>query len=127
MQARVNALLSGVASKHALPSGAYFSPPADLVETDHFFVICLELAGVDAEDFEVIVRDRNVFIRGKRLVKIPPEARVHQMEIDFGEFRKIIELTCPVVEDGIKSRYEKGMLVIELPKHESCRIDVNAE
>jgi HSP20 family protein len=127
MQARMNALLSGVATRHALPSGAYFSPPGDLVETETTFVVCLEVAGVDSEDIEVLLRDRHVFISGRRKVKVPPQARVHQMEIDFGEFRKVIELPCPVREDGITSRYEKGMLIIEFPKHEACKIDVNSE
>ena len=44
------------------------------------------------------------------------EGRVYQqLEIDFGPFRRVIELGADVVADEARATYRDGMLRIELP------------
>jgi HSP20 family protein len=44
------------------------------------------------------------------------EERVYQqLEIDFGPFRRVIQLGADVVADAARATYRDGMLRIELP------------
>ena len=125
IQSRLNTMLHGGTSRPA--TGKIFIPPGDVYETGSAFFICLEVAGADRSALEVIVRDKTLFISGKRKLKVPAGARVHQMEIDCGHFHKAFELPCVVKEDAIQSRYEDGMLIIEFLKPETCKIEVQSE
>ncbi|MHC5036200.1 MAG: Hsp20/alpha crystallin family protein [Planctomycetota bacterium] len=125
MQARMNAMFSGAAARPTLPGSGAFVPAADLCETETSFLVCVEIAGVKSEDVEILVRGRTVFLSGERKAKAPSGARVHQMEIDFGPFRKAIELPIPIErEEDVKSRYEDGMLILEFAKPPTRKVEV---
>lgn len=125
MQSRMNAMMHGVSPRPA--TGKIFIPPGDVYETDKAFWICLDVAGVDKNDMEILLKDRVLFISGRRRLKAPAGARVHQMEIDCGAFHKAFELPCAVKAEAVATRYEDGLLIIEIPKPETCQIEVQSE
>jgi HSP20 family protein len=106
--------------------GETWTPPVNLYETEHAYLVCVDLAGVDKQKIEITVQDQRLRIRGHRSVPAHPGAgepdlthrrvRVHLMEIDHGSFGREVELPHDVRREAITARHENGMLWIELPK-----------
>jgi len=92
-------------------------PAVDISEMcDHWEVI-VELAGVRRDDIEVYTENRHLTITGWRHDPTSPEkVRLHQMEIEQGQFRRRILLPTDVDEDAVTARYHDGLLRIRIPK-----------
>lgn len=93
-------------------------PAVDISEMcDHWEVI-VELAGVRHDDIEVYTENRHLTITGWRHDPSSPEkVRLHQMEIEQGQFRRRVLLPAGVDEDAITARYRDGLLRVRIPKH----------
>ncbi len=106
-----------------LPNESW-KPNVNLYENDTAYLVCVDLAGVDKRQIDVVVEAQTLRIRGARAVPTPegyPESqqtrmRVHLMEIDHGNFSREVELPADVQTDKIGARHRDGMLWIELPK-----------
>ncbi len=101
-----------------------WKPNVNLYETDSSYLVCVDLAGVDKNEIDVVVQDQHLRIRGRRIVPTPEDIaetqktrlRVHLMEIDHGNFSREVELPANVEKDGISATHRNGMLWIDLPK-----------
>lgn len=105
-----------------------WTPQVNLYETDHTYLVCVDLAGVDKEKIDLVVAEGQLRLRGQRAVPIPlqegenPGAagnvrmRVHLMEIDHGQFSREVDLPEDVDRERIKASYRNGILWVELPK-----------
>jgi HSP20 family protein len=102
-----------------------WTPNVNLYETDHAYLVCVDLAGVDKDKIDVVVSDHRLKLRGTRAVPKHPDGdppnqarrtRVHLMEIDHGAFNREVELPHDVNQERIAAVYRDGMLWIELPK-----------
>lgn len=94
-----------------------FSPAVDLFyEGDPpRAVIHAELAGIEPKEIALQVEGRDLIIAGHRR-PAEAEGRVYQqLEIDFGPFRRVIQLGADVVADQAIATYRDGILRIELP------------
>lgn len=96
---------------------AFWRPNCDSYESETAIDVVVELAGVDEDDFEVLLFDNALVVEGHR--RIPPgsEATVyHMVGIPQGPFR--LELILPEIVDPerVEARYERGMLRIRLAK-----------
>ena len=115
--------------------GQTWTPSVNLYETDHAYLVCVDLSGVDKDKIDVEVADQTLTLKGARAVPSPdvlddaeqPPARgpnelhskvvrVHLMEIDHGEFCRVVELPHNTAKEKITANYRNGMLWIELPK-----------
>lgn len=100
-----------------------WSPPADLVVSEHSARVILELAGVPRENVRVRLRGRVLEISGRR--QPPPHepsgTHYHRAEIFFGEFRRTVELPWDADEERVEARYHDGMLEIQLVPAPSVR------
>jgi len=90
-------------------------PPTDLYETEEKFIIRVEIAGMNKEEFCVSLENNVLTISGVR-PDLPLKRSFHQMEILFGDFKTSIELSSPVDADGVTAEYRDGFLNIHLPK-----------
>lgn len=100
-------------------------PPIEVYETDTDLVISAELAGLSEDQFEVIVDDAVLTIRGERALPPCDDRRsVHEMGIRYGEFVADIYLPFPVDHDAISATYDAGMLRITLPRGAATRISI---
>ena len=99
-----------------------WQPPTNVYETGQCYRICIELAGMAAEEIEVVCRsDRCVTVSGHRAMPRPEtvdELFIHVLEIDEGPFEREIDLPDPIEVDRVEVRYEGGFLWISLPKCE---------
>ncbi|MEN3342720.1 MAG: hypothetical protein V7644_2124 [Actinomycetota bacterium] len=94
-----------------------FRPQCDCFRTDDppALHVVLELPGVDPDSVEVVVAPRSVLVAGSRERPQAPGARYQQMEIEYGAFRRRLELADDVDPARATARYEQGMLRIVLP------------
>jgi HSP20 family protein len=105
-----------------------WAPNVNLYENDEFYLVCVDLAGVDKTKIDLEVSNGRLSIRGHRNVPTYDEPedtaaaeskgklRVHMMEIDHGAFFREVELPEHVAQSKIAAHYRNGMLWIELPK-----------
>lgn len=100
----------------------HWEPRVDLLEEEHRFLIKAEIAGVRAEDIELLyIPDRHaILLRGFR----PEEdfsdsgkVGLHQLEIFYGEFQREIKLPNVAIDaSGIRAQYRNGFLLVMVPK-----------
>ncbi len=110
--------------------GMVWAPPIDVYETTDEYIILVDLAGVNPKDIDVVVEDRVLRIRGKRMrPSIGRATRVHEMEIDFGNFERCYRFPTPLDVSAASSSYCNGLLEIVLPKkqkHATITISLTA-
>jgi HSP20 family protein len=92
-----------------------WSPAVDVFEVDNFFVVRMEIAGMNESDFQISISQQTITITGHRSDRSERKA-FHQMEIFFGEFRAEVVITPQFVTEGAEANYSDGFLQIILPK-----------
>jgi HSP20 family protein len=110
---------------------AAWSPNADVFETETEYEILMEIAGVSKDDIEIIVQNNILAIRGRRKEFLRENlTHLHQMEISYGPFERIVALPAQADMDGISANYTDGYLRIRIPKTppaEARRVDIETE
>ncbi|MBW2095650.1 MAG: Hsp20/alpha crystallin family protein [Deltaproteobacteria bacterium] len=92
-------------------------PSLDISETEETVVVRVELPGVDPNDVQISVTDRTLHLRGeKKVERVRSGVHFHRVERRFGSFSRTVELPCPVEVEEIEATYEKGVLMIVMPK-----------
>jgi HSP20 family protein len=95
-----------------------FSPAVDVYYTADpaRAVVRAELAGVRATEIELEIRGRELIISGNRRPQDTDEERLYQqLEVQHGQFRRVVALGADVDADAARASYEDGMLTVELP------------
>lgn len=103
-----------------------WQPPVDVYESDAEFIIYCDLAGADKESISVVVDETHLRLTGTRqLPKHEAIACVHQLEIELGQFSRLITLPGYIDTENVASVYTNGILKITLPKRQKQgRIDI---
>ena len=92
-------------------------PRADSVETENELVITVELPGVGPDHIDVSLADGMLNVDGVKPRTIDlPEAQVHLSERRYGAIRRSFRVPAAVDEDAISAAFEKGVLILTLPK-----------
>jgi HSP20 family protein len=93
-----------------------FSPAIDVSYTSDppCAIVTAELAGVEIDELELEIQGRQLILAGRRGPAIEGDV-YHQVEIERGRFRRVVELGAEVLAEEAKARYEDGMLRVELP------------
>ena|SRR5437868_5428376 len=98
-----------------------WQPAVNAYRSDSCVRVCVDLAGVDRSDIELVVEPRRLTIRGTRDVPEPVEEKkrgpVHivVMEIDYGPFERTIDLRDEIEVSKAHAAQENGILWIHLP------------
>ncbi len=101
-------------------SSVSWQPLVDIYERDDAVIIIVELPGVDKTRTDVSVDGELLKVSGFRPKQIPETTRhVHQMEIPYGHFTRIIRLSSSCDVDNIEAEYEHGYLTITIPRNPS--------
>jgi HSP20 family protein len=94
-----------------------WKPLCDVYECPEHFTVVVELAWVDEEKVEVTLHGRILTIRGHRKQFRPTDMNTtYMLEINYGDFERILELPVDVDPDATRAIYRKGLLEIILPK-----------
>ena len=113
-------------------SGGAWIPNADILETDEFLILKVELPGVSCDGLSLSVHGGNLVIEGKkRKPELDDGAHFHSAERQYGEFRRVISLNVPVNTRQAQAELENGLLRLTFPKvpnrrGEVVQIEVNS-
>jgi HSP20 family protein len=99
-------------------------PPTDVIETDHEFMVVVEIAGMRGMDISATYDKGLLSIRGVRADQGGLKA-YHQMEIAYGEFVTEVRLPGRIEADKIEASYSDGFLRVVLPKMKTKQISVD--
>ncbi len=92
-----------------------------MYEVDDEVIIKIEIPGVPKEDISLTLDDRQLIIRGTRGNPLEKLGLIyHQMEINYGEFERILMLPPGVDTKNIKAelKEKEGFLYITISKKE---------
>jgi len=94
-----------------------WKPPVDIYETSEEIVVLVEIAGMSKKDINVTMENDLLKISGIRPDYSPStKMKLHQMEIDYGKFQRIVKISLPIDTHNISAKYREGFLQITLPK-----------
>jgi len=114
MQIMDKLLKSGFSPGRRTPD---WTPAVNISELENRYEIIVELAGVRREDIELYTEGNQLVVTGWRGDPGPREkVRIHQMEIEEGQFRRRILLPEHVDAEKITARFREGLLRIQVPK-----------
>jgi HSP20 family protein len=93
-----------------------FRPQADCIRSEDppALHVIVELPGVDPAELQVVAADRMLVVAGVRR-RPPLRGRYQQMEVEYGQFQRRIQLDEPVDTSAATARYEHGILTVVLP------------
>lgn len=110
-----------------------FVPELDAWETEHEYVVQLDLPGVKTEGVDIGFEKNTLTIRGERErgISAPEkgELRVFFAERNWGSFTRSLRFPQHVAGDNITAAFEGGVLTVRIPKSETAKprkIQINA-
>ncbi|OIN99840.1 MAG: heat-shock protein Hsp20 [Desulfovibrionaceae bacterium CG1_02_65_16] len=102
-------------TKGVFGKGAF--PVVNVSEAEKEIKVEAELPGLEAKDVEMRLENGALVITGEK--KFEDEEKkdsYHRIERSYGKFTRAVPLPCKVAEEGVKARFEKGVLRVTLPK-----------
>jgi len=109
-------------------TSSYFStwqPGVDIYESDDEIIVYMEVPGVAVEEIKVIAESKKLIISGDRKCPISSINSVHQLEIDYGPFRRVIDLPVAVDVSATTSSSKDGFLIVKMPLLKAVgRVDI---
>lgn len=103
------------------PSWSTF-PPLNVWEHEDNLFVEAELPGLKIDEIEIFVTGNNqLTLKGERKpFKVEAGVR-HRQERGVGKFVRALTLPFPVNPENVDARFENGVLLIKLAKHESAK------
>ena len=108
------------ANEAAVP-GESVPTRADVSELDGQLVVEVETPGTPHRNLSLFVSRDLIVVEGEKPSDAPDGAAWHCMERDFGRFRRVVEIPCPVDTNAVRATYRAGVLTIVLPRIEDRR------
>ena len=102
--------------------GAAAYPAVNVWEDAENVFVEAELPGLDLKDLSIYVTGGNqLTIKGQRKQTTPEKGVWHRQERSFGQFTRVLTLPVNVDADKVDARFENGVLLVMLAKHESAK------
>ncbi len=109
-------------SKDVKPSGRLWYPAADVYQTADGWLVKVELAGVAAEDIEIEIEGRTLYVAGTRRDRTCTKGvSYHQMEITYSRFEKTLSFPVAIEGASIEHNFDNGLLIIRLWRGEQAK------
>lgn len=100
-------------------------PALDVYSTDGSFEVVAELAGMRAEDIEVIIEGDVLVIRGVRERASAQRCQsYYEARIPFGPFQAEIAIPFDIEWDETTADYQNGLLTVSLPRRRARSVEV---
>ena len=96
------------------------SLPMDAYTTEDEVVITLSAPGVGSDDVEITFENDVLTIKGETPAPLDGVEYVAQ-ERTYGSFTRVLNVNVPVQADKIEATFDRGLLVITLPKAEEAK------
>ena len=89
----------------------------DLSRSENALHIEIELPGMEMDDIEILVQDRDLTVRGEKRIQRDFEGRTFYVsERAFGEFARTFCLPEGARPQDATARYRNGVLEIDVPR-----------
>jgi HSP20 family protein len=117
MRREMDELFGDVFERRRGIRGRGFSPRVDVYYTDNppRAIVKVDLAAVDPADVGLEISGRQLLIAGERRPTEAGGRLYQQLEIEYGPFRRVVELGADVVADEASASYVDGVLQVEIP------------
>lgn len=118
----MDSMMEEMNSRHYFRSSGRDSwdPPLNLYEIEDFFIVCVDLSGMQRRQIDVWVEGRILHIRGVRpkpeITEAAGKISVLTMEIDSGKFHRKVQLPRDVDADMVRATYRNGYVWIVMPQ-----------
>ena len=97
-------------------------PSVDIVENDNEYLIKMELPEVRKEDVKVSINQGVLAIQGDRKAEREEKnQKYHRVERSYGSFARTFTLPENVSEEGVRARFNNGMLYLHIEKTEKAK------
>lgn len=101
--------------------GSLPAPALELVEDEKAYRLTAELPGLSEDDVEISVADGVLTISGEKKEESERKDKGFMLsERRYGSFQRRIGLPADVDPNGIKARFDKGVLTVNLVKDEKA-------
>jgi HSP20 family protein len=97
-------------------AGRFFSPYADIHETDRAVVVSLEVPGVDKNAIDIQLEKGVLTVKGTIDATKYESLRPIYSEYNVGNFVRTFTVSPKIDSSGIAATVADGVLTIELPK-----------
>jgi HSP20 family protein len=95
-------------------------PLADISETDDAYVVEVDLPGVNRDQVDVQLQDRELVITGE-IPESEQKGRRHRRSRRTGRFEFRTYLPGDVNADGVNAQLSDGVLSVTIPKAEAAK------
>jgi len=105
-------------------NGGSWTPAVNVEETQNELILSAELPGLSGDAISIQLENNVLTISGEKTeerTKGDEERRYHVWERRHGAFQRSFKLPRTVKADGIRARYENGILRVSLPKQEEAK------
>lgn len=93
-------------------------PYVDISENENDLIVRIELPGVEQKDVAILLHNNRIEIKGTKKENLPQrQLKYHQLEREYGSFRRFIFLPCAVIPEKAHAILENGVLTIVLRKY----------
>jgi HSP20 family protein len=115
-------------SEERTEAGRFFSPYADIHETERSVVVSLEVPGIEKNAIDIQLEKGVLTVKGAIDASRYESLRPIYSEYHFGNFARTFTVSPKIDSSGISATVADGVLTIELPKAKEAlarRIEVN--
>lgn len=94
---------------------------SNLLETKDEFIVQLVLPGVDPENIQIQVVDRQLLVKASCVIPTVENATFLFHALHSGEYSEAFTLPMEVLGDKAQATYDRGILLVTLPKAEYAK------
>ena len=114
--------LNSFAQTPQVASNTTFTPSAEVFETDDQVALKIEVPGLSEKDFEIILKERVLTVRGERKLENGfTQENLTWTERPYGTFMRTFNLPQTVDGNTINATYTYGILQIVFAKHQAAK------
>ena len=120
----IDSMLQDMWEPQMLPLGGAFSPQVDVDEDERQVKVLAELPGMNENDVEIVYEPGQLILRGEKKEEERrelPRGRGRYEERRYGAFERRIPLRSEIEESQIQASFDRGVLMITLPKSAEAR------
>ncbi|MCM8791450.1 MAG: Hsp20/alpha crystallin family protein [Candidatus Omnitrophica bacterium] len=128
MQAQMNRIFRNSFSRALLSQAfpvskrsAFFEPDIDFEDSGKFYIARIDLPGMDKDKINIELKNNMLTISGERSIEreeARPADQFYSKERSFGYFSRTIPMPADAKSEGMTAEYDKGVLVIKIPKED---------
>lgn len=97
------------------------APAIDVHESDHAYVVNVDLPGIKKDDIDISLKDGMLTIKAemKHEDKEEKDGKIIRQERHYGQFMRQLSVGSDIKADAISANFDNGVLRLELPKLET--------